>query len=31
MAVEVLINVYCLTAGPFLIAWFWRSRDELAA
>jgi hypothetical protein len=25
MAVEIVINVFCLGAGPFLIAWFWRS------
>jgi len=26
MAVETVINVFCLTAGPFLLAWFWRYR-----
>jgi len=27
---EVLINVYCLSFGPFLIAYFWRAREALA-
>jgi hypothetical protein len=31
MAVEVVINVYCLAVGPLLMAWFWVSRDQLAA
>ena len=31
MAVEAVINVFCLTAGPFFVVWFWRYRDRLAA
>jgi hypothetical protein len=31
MAVEVVINVFCLATGPFLLAYFWRSRDRLRA
>jgi hypothetical protein len=27
--VEQVINVYCLTVGPFLIVWFWRQRRRL--
>jgi hypothetical protein len=27
---EMVINVYCLSLGPFLIAYFWRMRDALA-
>jgi hypothetical protein len=30
MAVEVVINVFCLSVGPFLMLWFWRGRDRLA-
>jgi hypothetical protein len=29
MAVEAVINVYCLTVGPFLMRWFWRRRRTL--
>ena len=29
-AVEVVINVYCLTVGPFCLVYFWRYREELA-
>jgi hypothetical protein len=28
-AAEVVINVYCLTVGPFLMRWFWRHRRAL--
>ena len=31
MAVEAVINVFCLTVGPFLLAYFWRQRDRLPA
>jgi len=30
MVVEVMINVFCLTVGPFLMVWFWHHRDRLA-
>ncbi|HLY39142.1 MAG TPA: hypothetical protein VKU61_13950 [Candidatus Binatia bacterium] len=30
MAVEAVINVFCLTVGPFAVGWFWRYRDALA-
>ena len=29
MAVEAVINVFCLTAGPFALWWFWRYRAAL--
>ncbi len=25
VAAEIVINAYCLTVGPILIAWFWRT------
>jgi hypothetical protein len=28
MAVEVAIDVFCLSAGPFLLYWFWRYRPR---
>jgi len=31
MAVEMVINVFCHTTGPFLLVYFWRYRDRLAA
>ena len=31
VAGEVLINVWCLSLGPFLLAYFWRHRRSLAA
>jgi len=30
MAVETIINVFCLAAGPFFLVYFWRYRDRLA-
>jgi len=30
MAVEAVINVFCLTVGPFAVWWFWRYRGALA-
>lgn len=29
MAVEMVINVFCLIVGPFLMVYFWRQRDHL--
>jgi hypothetical protein len=29
MAVEAVINVFCLTVGPFAVWWFWRYRAAL--
>ena len=29
MAVEVVINVFCLLLGPFVMRWFWRHRRRL--
>lgn len=26
MAGEMIINLFCFTFGPFLLAWFWRNR-----
>jgi hypothetical protein len=26
MAGEILINLFCLTFGPFLLVWFWKNR-----
>ena len=26
MAGEILINLFCLTLGPFLLVWFWKNR-----
>ena len=23
---EIVINLFCLTFGPFLLVWFWRNR-----
>ncbi|HUE29818.1 MAG TPA: hypothetical protein VMR79_03035 [Verrucomicrobiae bacterium] len=31
MAVEAVINLFCLTAGPFLVVYFWRQRDRLGS
>ena len=28
-SVEIVINVFCLTVGPFLLRYFWRHRDSL--
>ena len=27
MAGEIVINLFCLTFGPFLLGWFWRNRS----
>jgi len=26
-----VINLFCLAAGPFFVAYFWRHRDRLGA
>ena len=26
MAGEIVINLFCLTTGPFLLVWFWKNR-----
>ena len=31
MAVETLINFFCLAVGPFCLMYFWRHRDRLGA
>jgi hypothetical protein len=31
MAVETVINVFCLTVGPFFLAYFWRHRALLGS
>ena len=31
MAVEAVINLFCLAAGPFCMAYFWRHRARLGA
>jgi len=31
MAVETVINLFCLAAGPFCMAYFWRHRARLGA
>lgn len=31
IAAEAVINVFCLTVGPFVIRWFWRRRRALGA
>ena len=31
MAAELLINLFCLTMGPFFMTYFWRHRDRLWA
>ena len=31
VAAELVINVYCLTVGPFLMVWFWRRREHFVA
>jgi len=31
MAVETVINLFCLAVGPFFLVYFWRNRDRLGA
>ena len=31
VAVETLINFFCLAVGPFCLMYFWRHRDRLGA
>ncbi len=31
MAVETVINLFCLAAGPFFVVYFWRHRARLGA
>jgi hypothetical protein len=26
MVGEIVINLFCLTFGPFLLVWFWKNR-----
>jgi hypothetical protein len=29
MAAEIIINAFCMSAGPFFLWWFWRYRSRL--